>query len=58
MIILNKKIGDPVNRGDILATLYTNQQPNQDHMRDVLSAFRVVDHPVSTNPIIYDWVQS
>lgn len=57
-IILNKKIGDPVNRGDILATLYTNQQPNQDHMRAVLSSFRVVDHPVAVNPIIYDWVQS
>lgn len=57
-IILNKKIGDPVNRGDILATLYTNQQANQDHMHAVLSAFSVVDHPVAVNPIIYDWVQS
>ena len=57
-IILNKKIGDPVNRGDILATLYSNQQANQDHMRAVLSAFSVVDHPVAVNPIIYDWVQS
>jgi pyrimidine-nucleoside phosphorylase len=56
-IILNKKIGDPVNRGDILATLYTNQQANQDHMHAVLSAFSVVDHPVAVNPIIYDWVQ-
>jgi pyrimidine-nucleoside phosphorylase len=57
-IILNKKIGDPVNRGDILATLYTNQQANQDHVHAVLSAFSVVDHPVAVNPIIYDWVQS
>jgi pyrimidine-nucleoside phosphorylase len=56
-IILNKKIGHSVKPGDILATLYTNQQPNQDHIDDVLSAFSIVAHPVTVNPIIHDWVE-
>jgi pyrimidine-nucleoside phosphorylase len=56
-IILNKKIGDSVKPGDILATIYTNQEPNQDHIHDVLSAFRVVDDSVKVNPIIHDWVE-
>ena len=56
-IILNKKIGDSVKPGDVLATLYTNQQPNHDHMDNVLSAFSIVAHPVTVNPIIHDWVE-
>jgi pyrimidine-nucleoside phosphorylase len=56
-IVLNKKIGDQVKPGDVLATLYTNQQPNQDHIDAVLSAFGMVAHPVTVNPIIHDWVE-
>lgn len=56
-IVLNKKIGDQVKKGDILATLYTNQQANQIHMNGVLSAFTIVDHPIDIKPIIYDWIE-
>jgi pyrimidine-nucleoside phosphorylase len=56
-ILLNKKIGDRVKQGDLLATLFTNQPPNKDHVQGVLSAFTIVDKPVVVNPIIYDWVE-
>jgi pyrimidine-nucleoside phosphorylase len=56
-ILLNKKIGDRVMQGDLLATLFTNQLPNKDHVQGVLSAFTIVDKPVVVNPIIYDWVE-
>lgn len=56
-IVLSKKIGDQVKSGDVLATLYTNQRPNQDHIDAVLAAFSIVDSPVTVNPIIYDWVE-
>ena len=56
-ILLNKKIGDQVKQGDLLATLFTNQPPNKDHVQGVLSAFTIVDKPVVVNPIIYDWVE-
>ena len=57
-IILNKKIGDPVKQGDVLATLFTNQQANKEHLHGVLSAFTIVKNPVVANPIIYEWVES
>jgi pyrimidine-nucleoside phosphorylase len=56
-ILLNKKIGDQVKQGDLLATIFTNQPPNKDHVRDVLSSFTIVKTPVVVNPIIYDWVE-
>ena len=56
-ILLNKKIGDRVKQGDLLATIFTNQPPNKDHVRDVLSSFTIVNKPVVVNPIIYDWVE-
>ena len=57
-IILNKKIGEPVKQGDVLATLFTNQQANKEHLHGVLSAFTIVKNPVVANPIIYEWVES
>ena len=57
-IILNKKIGDPVKQGDVLATLFTNQQANKEHLHGVLSAFTIVKNLVVGNPIIYEWVES
>ena len=56
-ILLNKKIGDQVKKGDLLATLLTNQSANQNHIDVVLSAFSIVNRQVTLNPIIYDWVE-
>lgn len=56
-ILLNKKIGDQVKQGDLLATLLTNQSANQNHIDVVLSAFTIVNRQVTLNPIIYDWVE-
>jgi len=56
-ILLNKKIGDQVKQGDLLATLLTNQSANQNHIDVVLSAFSIVNRQVTLNPIIYDWVE-
>jgi pyrimidine-nucleoside phosphorylase len=56
-ILLNKKIGDHVKQGDLLATLFTNQPPNKEYVHGILSAFTIMDKQVVVNPIIYDWVE-
>lgn len=40
-IILNKKIGDKVNKGELLATLYTNKKDVKEIENDVLGAFEI-----------------
>ncbi len=40
-IILNKKIGDKVEKGELLATLYTNKENTEEIERNVLGAFKI-----------------
>lgn len=40
-IVLNKKIGDPISNGELLATLYTNKEDFKKIENDVLKAFRI-----------------
>ncbi len=40
-IVLNKKIGDPISNGELLATLYTNKEDFKKIENDVLNAFRI-----------------
>ena len=40
-IILNKKIGDKVEKSELLATLYTNKENTEEIERNVLGAFKI-----------------
>ena len=40
-IILNKKIGDKVEKGELLATLYTNKENTEEIKKNVLGAFKI-----------------
>ena len=40
-IILNKKIGDHVDKGELLATLYTNKDNSSEIYQKVLGAFKI-----------------
>ena len=40
-IILNKKIGDEVKEGELLATLFTNKENYEKVKEDVLNAFLI-----------------
>ncbi len=53
-IILNKKIGDWVNKGDVLATLYTERPAFEKIAKDIYSHFVLSDEPVTEHPIIWD----
>lgn len=51
-IVLNKKIGDKVQKGDVLATLYT-ERPHFDRIaKDIYSNFHISESKVEVKPII------
>ncbi|HAS55775.1 MAG TPA: pyrimidine-nucleoside phosphorylase [Firmicutes bacterium] len=56
-IILNKKVGDFVNKGDIICYLHTNKDDYASISKDVLSAFSLAANPVKIHPIVYDYIK-
>ena len=52
-IIINKKLGDHVESGEILATLYTDKQDVLEKAEEnFLSAYRISDNKVEKRPVI------
>lgn len=51
-IILNKKIGDYCNKGDILAYLYSNKEINQELINEFYNAYQIVDFFVEKPTLI------
>lgn len=56
-IILNKKVGDFVNKGELLATIYTNHDSYEEELKAVHDAFVLKDDRVEKHHIIYDIVE-
>ena len=54
-ILLHKKVGDYVNTGDTLATLYVNNEP-QDTVEKCLLKFSIVDYEVLPPKLIFGLV--
>jgi pyrimidine-nucleoside phosphorylase len=55
-IMLNKKIGDRVNKDELLATLLFNKDLDKQLVKSTLAAFSIREQRVEIHPIIYDWV--
>ena len=53
-IILNKKVGDHVNKGELLCTLHTNKgkEEYEPIMEDVRKAYVIVEEPIGKSPVI------
>ncbi|MFP4478294.1 MAG: pyrimidine-nucleoside phosphorylase [Candidatus Izemoplasmatales bacterium] len=51
-IVLNKKIGDKVNKGDLLAKVYLNSKLTDDVLEDLNEAFTITDQLQEKKPII------
>ncbi|GAA4709565.1 pyrimidine-nucleoside phosphorylase [Brevibacillus fulvus] len=53
-IVLQKKVGDFAEKGEVLATVYANQQKLLDTARpEVEAAFQISESPVQASPFIY-----
>lgn len=50
-IILNKKVGDKVNVGDVLMTLYTSKEFNPENIS--IESFLITNEPPKLSPLIY-----
>ena len=50
-IILNKKVGDKVNVGDVLMTLYASKEFNPENIS--IESFLITDEPPKLSPLIY-----
>ena len=53
-IILNKKVGDYVNKGDILATMYLNKEEKLESAKErFINAYSIVDEKVDPKKLVY-----
>lgn len=52
-IVLNKKIGDWVEKGQTLATIYTERPAFENIGKDVYSRFVISEEPPETHPIVW-----
>ena len=56
-IVLAKKVGDKVNVGDVLCTVYTNKEDNASILKDIHDSFKLSNDTVKINPIIYEVIK-
>ena len=57
-IILNKKVGDPVSEGDLLATVYANDEDKAGAALEMLeSAYGFSADPPSARPLIFEIIE-
>lgn len=58
-ILLNKKVGDHVDKGELLATLHTNKEPDEYKpiADDVKKAFVIVSEKVTPMPVIREIIE-
>lgn len=56
-IVLEKKIGDFVRRGDVLATVYTNKEDTDGIVKTLRAAFVIKDTPPVASPLIYKVIE-
>ena len=56
-IVLNKKIGDEVKKGEVLATLYTDRPSFDMIVKDIYSAFEVSDSKVEPLKVVLEEIE-
>jgi pyrimidine-nucleoside phosphorylase len=56
-ILLAKKVGDRVEKGDLLATCYTNKEGVDDVIKDVHDAFELSQSEVAVQPIVHAYIK-
>lgn len=56
-IVLSKKVGDFVKKGEALATCYTNKEGVVDVLKEVHDAFEITSQPVSSLEVIHSYLR-
>lgn len=56
-IVLTKKVGDYVNKGDVLCYIHTNKDDYQSIIKDILKAYIFKKEEVETHPVVHEIVR-
>jgi pyrimidine-nucleoside phosphorylase len=56
-IVLAKKVGDKVHKGEKLCTIYTNVVDNEAILEDVRKAFKISEVEVKVPPIVHEYIR-
>lgn len=56
-IVLAKKVGDQVKKGDKLCTIYTNVEKHQEIMEDIRKAFKISKTKIAVPPIVHEYIR-
>jgi pyrimidine-nucleoside phosphorylase len=56
-IVLAKKVGDYVNKGEVLATAHTNKTGIEDVLKDIHDAFELSKDEVKVHPIVHAYIK-
>lgn len=56
-IVLNKKVGDKVEKGEVLAYVYNNKEDITEEVRTILNAFTITESIVEKNPLILEIIE-
>ncbi|MEG1525117.1 MAG: thymidine phosphorylase [Clostridia bacterium] len=58
-LVMHKRIGDRVNKGEELCTLYVNDEKNLSEAKKmVISAVKISDKPGERKPLVYDIIRA
>ena len=57
-ILLEKKVGDKVEEGDVLCYCHTNKLGVDEVLRDVHDAFVLSDKPIDVLPIVHEYIHN
>ncbi len=56
-IVLNKKVGDKVEKGDVLCVVHTNKEDFATILKDIENAFTIVPEFVPYPPTVHDYIK-
>ena len=56
-IVLNKKVGDKVEKGEVLCVVHTNKEDYAPILKDIEEAFTIVDEFVPYPPTVHDYIK-
>lgn len=56
-IVLAKKVGDKVKKGEKLCTIYTNVEKHEEIMEDIRKAFIISKTKVEVPPIVHEYIR-
>lgn len=56
-IVLNKKLGDKVNKGDVLCYIHTNKDGYKEIADDVISSFHILPNKIEVHPIVHEYIK-